>query len=470
MRRHDLRRQRVAARVEPTTPPTNSSWQPPSVPAPWVTAWSVPKAWHAPCLRSTVGTGLRWVNLLFPALRRRTYLACLEVPVNILRQLTCFSILTLASTASAQSECDADSDCEQGFVCEVVGASTCADSACAEGEDCEPVDCESEEWSECVPGPCEEDSDCAEGLSCHVVEIEECVDVACPDDVTDCSSEPECTTETDALCLPAWALPCEEDSDCGPEGFSCVERERCECQGSASTEPASAGTDAATGSTDETQKPECQCEGTGDFYCKAEEIECEQDSECPEDWSCEVVSAWGCDSSGGTGDVDTGSDSTEGDPPPAEPREADAGSAEPTAVDASSPDEASDASAGDEEGTDDCTSGSISMCMPPYYDWVEDRGSDQGGTGDDTSSGEDDEGTDGAEPNGEEPDAGAGSSDVTDEVTDDDEDTTTDEADSDASTDDDNCGCRVVGRPVSSSAAWLGVLLGAALLTRRRRR
>lgn len=255
-----------------------------------------------------------------------------------------------ASTLSltAHAECSDDSDCDDGFVCEVVGAVECTDELpppCPPGEDC-PDPCEREEVTACVPDlvECATDADCAEGLTCVSFTYDDCDDIAIgtdepgdreepgdgsdpqqdgPGDTPDVPEEGGCEEVTEAFCAPAWVGACEVDADCG-DGFACVEAEVCECSGSGSSGGGSAGggdvppepgvptpdpdegggSDAGFGDDDDEdggfeddedggfdEDVDCSCFGTGEFYCEPQEVACANDADCPSEWTCETFSA-----------------------------------------------------------------------------------------------------------------------------------------------------------------------------------
>ncbi len=200
------------------------------------------------------------------------------------------------------SECASDDDCGAGFVCEAVGGSDCA---CPAGADC--MDCEPETFYGCVPAPCQSDADCGEGLVCLTFESASCSDTAEPMPVCEPGQEceepsgvpapPECETETVSFCGPKYLAACEVDGDCG-EGFTCEVAEECSCSGGGATptdpvpEPGQDGGDAGDPMPprefdDGAPPEECVCEPTGEKYCQAQEIACEDDAACPTGWTCE---------------------------------------------------------------------------------------------------------------------------------------------------------------------------------------
>lgn len=233
---------------------------------------------------------------------------------GILSIICAAGALPLLATPAGAQECVDDADCYQNWACEVVGEMGCA-VACPEGQECDiPVDCVAEEIKECVAQPCESDDQCEEGMVCHTETREECSGGS----MVDCRPgsecpEPtpvECETVTESACVPGYALPCQQDSDCG-EGFACVEAEECWCEGSGTAgagggsggAPADADGGAAepqsgSGEDDPAPVPEgdvpvsyeeqCTCEPTGEYYCEMQEIACASDSDCPQGWACEA--------------------------------------------------------------------------------------------------------------------------------------------------------------------------------------
>ncbi len=214
-----------------------------------------------------------------------------------------FALVLMAGTANAYDECDSDADCIDGFVCEVVGGSTCA-VICPAGEECyEDPECEPAELSICVPGPCRSDDDCAEGLRCLEVEYGGDCPVTPPcEEGEECPEpDPDCgEVITESFCLPPWIAPCETDAECG-EGFECVPDEICTCSGSSGEpdpdpeprpDPEDPDPEPDPGDPDDDDPeddPDCTCEPTDESYCRPREIDCTDDSECPEGWTCEEI-------------------------------------------------------------------------------------------------------------------------------------------------------------------------------------
>jgi hypothetical protein len=208
-----------------------------------------------------------------------------------------FVMVALSQSAWAQMECDSDADCIDGFVCESMGASTCAVVCTPDGECDEDPTCEPEEFSACVPGPCTSDADCSEGMRCLELEyIEgcaepmpaECIDGEECHDLDPMPPEDCGDVITESFCLPEWIGPCETAEDCG-EGFECVADEICTCSGSGAIPCPYDDPDCDSERfADPDWEDECSCETTDDTYCRPSEIECTEDAECPEEWTCET--------------------------------------------------------------------------------------------------------------------------------------------------------------------------------------
>jgi hypothetical protein len=229
--------------------------------------------------------------------------------VAIMRAKTILSILVAATgfggSALAQQDCVSDGDCPTGFECRVVGGSGCAEPDCAPDTDCPSVPpCEPVELTACVPGACASDSDCAEGMRCHEFTSGDCASspTCAPGEQCDAGT-PECRTTTESQCLPNWALPCQRDADCG-DGFECVARQSCQCSGSGGVaEPLAE--DAGKPDVAPSEQPDCSCEASDELYCRLLSSECQVDSDCPLDFTCETGGASTC--SGGSIDVDPNS-------------------------------------------------------------------------------------------------------------------------------------------------------------------
>lgn len=275
-------------------------------------------------------------------------------PVKVLT----FALLAASYAGTAYAdECATDEDCPTGFACES-WASDCAEAPpCPPGEECpEPEPCDEEEYSECVPSPtaCETNADCSDEWECVTFTYEDCWGEDTPEpmpapdepgsggsdddpdgegheegDREDPEGSFECETVSESYCAPPYVAPCETDSDCG-EGFGCVEIEECSCGGSSgsgssgssggSSDPMplppgedsggedSGGEDSGGsggdpdgepdhGEGDEDWpdgEPDCECTGSGQFYCEPLDIDCEADSDCPDEWTCE---SWGISTS-----------------------------------------------------------------------------------------------------------------------------------------------------------------------------
>jgi len=329
-------------------------------------------------------------------------------------------------TAQAQSTCESSADCPMGYDCQVTGGATCAQPACEEGQECPPVDCEPQTFSSCVavPDACTTNADCSAGMVCYAYTYEECsgeASACAPGQDCPPPPPPECTTHSESACIPQYVLPCQTAADCGA-GFECKPEEICQCSGGGGTPPPSDGADGAGGAPDEPApepfpEPSCSCEPTGTNYCAIIEKACENDAECPADWTC-----------GNNPEGVVCGGAAEPAEPGGTPVPPDCGSTEPEKV-----------------------------CLPPYAETVigVSRGDSESGGGSDVPvlAGDDNAGSQ----------AGLGEGAPADP--------TTSSGGPDLGADDgsDKGGCSV-GGPSSSSAAWLSLLGLAALLRGRRRR
>ncbi|MBN2194708.1 MAG: hypothetical protein JW751_17970 [Polyangiaceae bacterium] len=231
--------------------------------------------------------------------------------------------------------CPEGEDCDVEPVCEETEWRACVAPPCTTDEDCGAgLTCvlpEDGSLSWCEPKACTTDADCGDAsLKCFKETWEECSHsgVAMPDcapDAEDCPKpEPaerseDCTTLTESYCAPRYLGPCETAADCGA-GFDCVPEQVCWCSGSAgsagTSSSSAAGGASSSGSESEPSDPSgaapdegpaesdagagdtdgddedvsedvaCGCELTGTNYCAVQEIPCEDDAACPEDWSC----------------------------------------------------------------------------------------------------------------------------------------------------------------------------------------
>ncbi|HKP56362.1 MAG TPA: hypothetical protein VJV78_06570 [Polyangiales bacterium] len=236
-------------------------------------------------------------------------------------------------------ECTGDTGCPKGFSCQVTAVSSCAAGAptpdCGPNETCTrpamqplpPPMCETKEYRSCVPAECMSDSDCATGMVCHTEEASDCAgaaesDLPCKDGICPPREPPpDCTTKVKHQCVPRYLLPCEQASDCG-EGFTCEAQKRCGCSAGSAGTPSSgqappvdaakpAPQDGGQGDREPAADagvpadlvapppPDCTCEVTAEKYCKAVEVVCKADSDCPGDFTCQVTATSG--SSGGSG-------------------------------------------------------------------------------------------------------------------------------------------------------------------------
>ena len=378
-------------------------------------------------------------------------------------------LLSVWAVPALADDCAEDSDCPKGFTCEVSETTACADlPACPEGENCEmtPPACTTEEYRSCQSIDCSADSDCAEGMACETVQHETCSyptdpapdpgmepapdgDPAEPLPADAAPPEGSCEVEERNYCVPRYMLTCETASDCGA-GFTC-ETERCSCSSSGSSGsgsdsgagggsagmPAPDGDGSDADSADDAERPaapppdseggdtpadgeddgvddeSCVCE-SGPGYCQLVVTGCDASSDCEVGMTCEDNPQGVCTGGG--------------------------------------------------DGVEECTADPEKICMPPYVDLIQsgavDDAVEEGGLGAPGSSGGGEEDPT-SDPN--EPPRG---SEVPGEEEGDDADA--DGSSDDASSSGGGCSVAAAGSPAGSWAG-LGLLLGAAMLGRRRR-
>lgn len=191
------------------------------------------------------------------------------------------------------NSCSKDSDCVKGWSCQVSASTDCASPACPPGEKCdEPIDCVTEDFKSCQPGPCSADADCADGMVCYTHTETNCPPVACAPG-EDCPT-PRCDPKTETACVPRYLLPCTTASDCGA-GFRCeASGEQCTCSGSSGS-----GSGSGNGGGDEPgandtpvpapEAPDCTCEPSKELRCQATPVDCTADKDCSNGWTCEVT-------------------------------------------------------------------------------------------------------------------------------------------------------------------------------------
>jgi hypothetical protein len=281
-------------------------------------------------------------------------------------------------------ECESDSDCGENERCQrmdiAIGAPCSIDSD--GNEDCpEPAE---PEPGECVPGPipCESDAECPGISSCAedplgLMDVQDCAPAEDGEEV-DC--EPVTTQSEPTSFCQFVPESCTETSDCA-EGLTCTPTDA----GCVDSEPA---VDCAEGQ--DCPEPETEQEGCGAIddaaYCVPEIIECEADSECPTDWSCEtLVTSRGCGSSstpidgettepsmsGGSSGSSGSSNGSEGVPQPeredddegdAEDSEQSEGGGAPPQMQERDPQES------DVVEEEECEEVTVSWCMPAGYE------------------------------------------------------------------------------------------------------
>ncbi len=244
-------------------------------------------------------------------------------------------MLGLARAAQAQEACG-DTICPKGYEC-TTSTEPCLARPCVEGQECPP--CEPTEYQSCTPLPCADDADCAEGMRCITQQHEECsggetVPCAPPNEnggEPNCPepTPPECTTVTESLCVPMYALPCEQASDCGESGFTCEVVEDCVCSSPGSSGSSGSATPAADAGAEKpapsdvpepadagvepTPPDDCTCAPTDQMACRVVTMACTKETEsadCPSGWTCEQNPSGTCWVS-----VDGGSGCEPADPP-----------------------------------------------------------------------------------------------------------------------------------------------------------
>ncbi len=209
-------------------------------------------------------------------------------------------LLSSAHAAGLGETCAVAADCDKGLACDTIGGTACA---CPAGEEC---DCPAEptEVKACMPAPCTSNDDCGTDLICISFEVPCATPAMDCAPGSECPPPPECTPTTQSACGPRWALPCEEAADCG-EGFNCEPVEVCECTGGSSdpgspTDPNSpptpdGGDSGSSGSgssgSGDAPPPEdnCTCQPSDEKACRMIDVACQDDSGCPEGWSCVMV-------------------------------------------------------------------------------------------------------------------------------------------------------------------------------------
>jgi Cys-rich repeat protein len=248
---------------------------------------------------------------------------------NAMKKLmTLFALMMLLpATALAESECSTDADCPEGSFCITGGMTDCACPPCdpddGECPDCNCPDptevmgyCDSFEidFGQIVAGECASDSDCPLDFVCQEVDVPcdtappcACACEPCPEDDPACDPkcdececpEPEpCSDETQQLCVFS-PTECTADADCA-DGFVCEAIE--ECYGSGSSGCVCGGCVCPTCMEGEEcppcdcpEDPVCECEDEPESFeecitvasiCFPEEVVCETDADCAEDFIC----------------------------------------------------------------------------------------------------------------------------------------------------------------------------------------
>ena len=241
--------------------------------------------------------------------------------IKSLVTLTTFTLFSAPFFAQAE-ECRMDADCAEGEYCEMMNAPSVSCFIDEEGnEDCgEPFE-EEELVGFCEERPieCETDSDCPSHLSCgwvheggvEPIETEpvdasgggvpresDAEDSFPPEDIDEPSSdeppinEPVEPNEDESMMCLFIPTECESDDECAmnfhcetfTSGVSCGDfggRAPCEEGEECPPQP----------------EPDCEDEEFTESYCVPDEIDCNSDEMCPEDWRCQEFVQSDCDDS-----------------------------------------------------------------------------------------------------------------------------------------------------------------------------
>lgn len=345
----------------------------------------------------------------------------------------CFGLAVTAAalgwtTPASATECP--EECPKGFTCELSESVVCADTpTCPEGERCEEAsDCDVVEFAGCVSIDCSADSDCADGMVCATVQHERCstsggapvpdpggdpdpdADAVPPD----APPEDSCEIEERNYCMPQYLLPCEVAADCGP-GFTCEAREECSCSSPPSpgsdgggSEPDGGEDDAGDAERPASPLPEDE-DGVDGCECEPGPVACQLVvTECAADSDC--PSGMSCEDN-------------------------------PEGVCSSTPD-----------GAEECTADPEKLCLPLYVEYF-----NNGGVIEEQASGP-----------GSNPDAASGEPPRGSSGEGDDDTNGADASSNESSSSGGGCAVGTRGAPMGAWAS-LGLVLGAALLGRRRR-
>jgi len=203
------------------------------------------------------------------------------------------STSSLAFGVAVESPCNLI-DCPDGQVCELADT-PCACPVPADGQEPEPCVCEPVAVCVAPPAPpCDSDSDCTGEDVCVTYTFGTCSGSTgaaprCddPDDPNCQSSDPidpipeECVEESENLCVPKFAAPCSDASDCGA-GFTCETPEICTCTAG---QPVCDTND--PNCSDLPGDDDCSCEpSSGDAYCQIIPTECTSDMDCETGFTC----------------------------------------------------------------------------------------------------------------------------------------------------------------------------------------
>jgi hypothetical protein len=192
------------------------------------------------------------------------------------------------SIPSTSTACATNSDCSPGFACESVGDTVCpaqyppGDAGPAYFENCNSL--------RCVPGPCTTDADCPTGMVCATQTRATGPYWTAP---ANCPPGADCAAEVDASawtklaapsCVPPYNLPCQTDSDCGPN-FTCTPDTTWVCSGAGYEGPDGGLSDAGTwvGSA-------CTSVTLSTSSCVVDAIPCASPADCPSSaWDCQAI-------------------------------------------------------------------------------------------------------------------------------------------------------------------------------------
>ena len=223
-------------------------------------------------------------------------------------QLLIWTAMVLIPTAG-HAECTEDSDCAEGEICESAPSSV---GECYIDEDGEEVctEEEAESLGYCMEAPidCEQDSDCPSHLRCENVDGQN-GDVSVSGSATSGGStpapSPDGQKEREADPYPE--EPEDEESmmcvyiqtECEVD-TDCIENFRCEIYtySVGCAEPAEVPCEEGEDCEplEDTGPTGCEEEEVTEGFCEPIDIECDSDNACPSDWRCKEFVEYECDS------------------------------------------------------------------------------------------------------------------------------------------------------------------------------